>query len=50
MIKYGTNIVGGVTPGKGGQKAVNDSIPVFNTVKEAKEIHKCKCIYYFCTS
>ena len=33
MIKYGSNIVGGVTPGKGGQKHLNK--PVFNTVKEA---------------
>ena len=33
MIKYGSNIVGGVTPGKGGQKKLN--LPVFNTVKEA---------------
>ena len=37
MIEYGTNIVAGVTPGKGGQKAINNTIPVFNTVKEAKE-------------
>jgi len=37
MIDYGTNIVAGVTPGKGGQKAINDSIPVFNSVTEAKE-------------
>lgn len=33
MIAYGTNIVGGVTPGKGGQKHLGK--PVFNTVKDA---------------
>lgn len=36
MIKYGTKIVGGVSPNKGGT-IVFDSIPVFNTVLEAKE-------------
>lgn len=33
MVEYGTNVVAGVTPGKGGQTA--DGIPVFNTVEEA---------------
>ena len=37
MLEYGTNIVGGVTPGKGGQKAINNTIPVFNKVSDAKE-------------
>lgn len=33
MLEYGTNIVAGVTPGKGGEKI--EGVPVFNTVKEA---------------
>jgi len=33
MIAYGTNIVAGVTPGKGGQKFEN--VPIYETVKEA---------------
>ncbi|HEY1013126.1 MAG TPA: succinate--CoA ligase subunit alpha [Herpetosiphonaceae bacterium] len=35
MLDYGTNLVAGVTPGRGGQKAVDGRVPVFNTVKEA---------------
>ncbi len=34
MIQYGTQVVGGVTPGKGGQK-FDDDVPIFNTVAEA---------------
>jgi succinyl-CoA synthetase alpha subunit len=34
MMAYGTNVVAGVTPGKGGQK-FDDKIPIYNTVKEA---------------
>ena len=34
-LKYGTNLVGGVTPKKGGTKHLG--LPVFNTVAEAKE-------------
>ena len=37
MIEYGTKIVAGVTPKKGGQMAINNQVPVFNTVKEAKQ-------------
>jgi succinyl-CoA synthetase alpha subunit len=34
MIEYGTQVVGGVTPGKGGQK-FEDKVPIFNTVAQA---------------
>src|SRR5438876_9915549 len=33
MVEYGTNVVGGVTPGKGG--TMHETIPVFNTVSDA---------------
>jgi succinyl-CoA synthetase alpha subunit len=35
MQVYGTRIVAGMTPGKGGQRALDGSVPVFNTVAEA---------------
>ena len=34
MIEYGTDVVGGVTPGKGGQK-FDEKVPIFNTVHQA---------------
>jgi succinyl-CoA synthetase alpha subunit len=37
MVRYGTKIVAGVAPGKGGSKV--NSIPVYNTVEEAREAH-----------
>ncbi|MCB0414945.1 MAG: succinate--CoA ligase subunit alpha, partial [Bdellovibrionales bacterium] len=38
-VKYGTKMVGGVTPGKGGSQHIG--LPVFNTVEEAKERTGC---------
>jgi succinyl-CoA synthetase alpha subunit len=35
MQEYGTTIVAGMTPGKGGQRALDGSVPVFDTVSEA---------------
>ena len=35
MIAYGTQVVAGVTPGRGGQRAVDGQVPIFNTVREA---------------
>jgi len=35
MLEYGTNIVAGVTPGKGGQLALDGRVPVFDTVADA---------------
>ena len=35
--EYGKNVVGGVTPGKGGQTALEANVPVFNTCQEARE-------------
>ncbi len=44
-IAYGTKVVAGVTPGKGGQKM--DDVPVFNTVREAVEKAGANCSMIF---
>ncbi|MBW2556484.1 MAG: succinate--CoA ligase subunit alpha [Deltaproteobacteria bacterium] len=44
-VAYGTNVIAGVTPGKGGQKM--DDVPVFNTVKEAVENTGANCSMVF---
>ena len=46
MIEYGTNIVAGVTPGKGGD-TVLDNIPVYNSVKEARNNHNVNASIIF---
>ena len=35
MIEYGTNVVAGVTPGKGGMTTLESNVPVYNSVEEA---------------
>ncbi|NOT06328.1 MAG: succinate--CoA ligase subunit alpha [Anaerolineales bacterium] len=37
MVAYGTSVVGGVTPGKGGEWVLEGKLPVFDSVKTAKE-------------
>ena len=44
-VAYGTGVVAGVTPGKGGQKM--DAVPVFNTVKEAAAATGANCSMIF---
>jgi succinyl-CoA synthetase alpha subunit len=46
MIEYGTNIVAGVTPGKGGQK-FEDAVPIYETVKEAVDTTGAKISIMF---
>ena len=41
MISYGTNVVAGVTPGKGGQK-FEETIPVYNSMQEAVDATNAK--------
>src|SRR5207247_10044764 len=45
-MEYGTNVVAGVTPGKGGQK-FDDKVPVFDTVAEARAQTGCNVSMIF---
>jgi succinyl-CoA synthetase alpha subunit len=44
-IEYGTNVVAGVTPGRGGEKM--DEVPVFDTVREAVDATQANCSLIF---
>ena len=48
MIEYGTNIVGGVTPGKGGQTHLDK--PVFNTCSRSCEKADADTTHNFCST
>src|SRR5215472_5159214 len=45
-MEYGTNVVAGVTPGKGGQK-FDGKVPVFDTVSEARRQTDCNATMIF---
>ncbi|MBA4406090.1 succinate--CoA ligase subunit alpha [bacterium] len=47
MIEYGTKVVAGVTPGKGGQKFEDTNVPVFNTLAEAVSVTKAEASAIF---
>jgi succinyl-CoA synthetase alpha subunit len=47
MRDYGTNVVGGVTPGKGGEWVLDGKVPVFDSVKTAAEITGANAIINF---
>jgi succinyl-CoA synthetase alpha subunit len=47
MIKYGTNVVGGVRPGKGGEWVLDGKVPIFDSVKLAKEATDANCTIIF---
>jgi len=47
MLAYGTNLVGGVTPGKGGERALDGRLPVFNSVKAARNATEANATVIF---
>jgi succinyl-CoA synthetase alpha subunit len=47
MMNYGTKVVAGVTPGKGGEWVLDGKVPVFDTVKRAVEVTGANCSVIF---
>src|SRR3972149_2372256 len=47
MLAYGTNLVAGVTPGKGGEWVLEGKVPVFDSVKLAKDATDANCAVIF---
>lgn len=47
MMAYGTKVVAGVTPGKGGEWVFDGKVPVFDTVKRAVEVTGANCSVIF---
>ncbi|HXQ38675.1 MAG TPA: succinate--CoA ligase subunit alpha, partial [Anaerolineales bacterium] len=47
MVSYGTNVVAGVTPGKGGEWVLDGKIPVFDSVKLAADATGANCSVIF---
>jgi succinyl-CoA synthetase alpha subunit len=47
MMNYGTKLVAGVTPGKGGEWVFDGKVPVFDTVKRAVEVTEANCSVIF---
>lgn len=47
MLEYGTHLVAGVTPGKGGEWVLEGKVPVFDTIKRAVEVTGANCSVIF---
>src|SRR5512143_2415638 len=47
MVSYGTNVVAGVTPGKGGEWVLDGKVPVFDSIKLAVEATGANCAIIF---
>lgn len=47
MLEYGTHLVAGVTPGKGGEWVLEGKVPVFDTIKRAVEVTGANCSAIF---